>query len=203
MTTGAGAGAATGAGAGTGTGAGGGAATETAGGCGVAMVSALASTTLRRRPGPRSRSSAMRSRRLRAVACAFGLALDDFVEHAQRLFVVALRGVDLRERDGRDRRRTLKIVVALAVAADRCGRIGQIQTGFDHAGEQVARDAEPAARATLVLQIGLATPHDLVAQLHAGHLLGPLDAASTGAQGSNPHATACPTRRGRSPWRRD
>jgi hypothetical protein len=64
-----------------------------------------------------------------------GLALDDLVEHAQRLLVVALRGVDFGERDGGDRRRTLKIVLTFAVAANGGSGVRQIETGFDHAGE--------------------------------------------------------------------
>jgi hypothetical protein len=73
------------------------------------------------------------------------LPFDDFVEHAQGLLVVTLRRVDLGERDRGDGRGSLKRLQPLTISADRGGRVGQIQTGFDHAREQVARDAQPAA----------------------------------------------------------
>ena len=74
------------------------------------------------------------------------------------------------------------VAVEQHVLQSREGRVGKIQSGFDDAGEQIARDAQPTARTTLPLQIGLAAAHYFVPQLDAGHLLGAFDAAGSGAQ---------------------
>jgi len=87
--------------------------------------------------------------------------------------VMSLCQVDFRERERRDRWRALPLGrLRLAFAADCSGGTWQVQPVVHDARHEIARHAKPPARAPARLRVGLAEPHDLVAQLHSRHHLG-------------------------------
>jgi len=70
------------------------------------------------------------------------VALDHLVERRHRSLEVALSCIDLRERHRRQRRRSGR---SGSSVSDARGPTGLVQPAIDHAREEIARAAEPAA----------------------------------------------------------
>jgi hypothetical protein len=103
------------------------------------------------------------------------LPRQNLFQHRQRSLDVPLRGVDLSQSNGRYGRWRLHLELG-PLAANQRRRITQIETGFDDARDQVARDAQKAAGLSLYGRVRLGAAHDFVPELDSRHQLGACNA---------------------------
>ncbi len=105
-----------------------------------------------------------------------GLARDHLVQHRDGAVEVALRGVDLGERDGRQRRRRRAKAALVALLPEHARRLRQVEPALDDTGEEVARAAQPPARLGALTLVLRGAPDDLVDELGLREHARPRDA---------------------------